>query len=283
MSDSICFAGKPVVAPANSGQRLRTLREALGYTMRDVERASLQIAQRLGNDEYAIQPSRLSDMETKGIVPSIFRVYSMAAIYHRNYRELLSWYGVDLNQIQVDTQGAQPPKSHLDTASHNLSQLTIPVSFDPGFHPEMTTHLSRMIEKWGGVPISYLASLNADKRYSYGYIGSEDFTMYPILLPGSFVQLDETKTRVTEGTWRTEFERPIYFVETRDGFVCCWCHVQWETIVLQPHPLSPVQVRMLQYPRDAEIIGQVVGAAMRLGDWHLLGSPARPTRFASLS
>jgi hypothetical protein len=40
-----------------------------------------------------------------------------------------------------------------------------------------------------------------------------------------------------------------------------------DQIVLQPHPLSPIQIRILRHPQDAEVIGQVVGVAMRLGEW----------------
>ena len=68
--------------------------------------------------------------------------------------------------------------------------------------------MARMIEQWGVVPLTYLSTL-ADDRYTYGYIGTEDFTMYPLLPPGSFVQIDETKNRVVEGVWRSEMERPI--------------------------------------------------------------------------
>jgi len=48
----------------NGGQRLRALRETLGYRMRDVELASNQIARRFDSEEFAIPPSRLSDIET---------------------------------------------------------------------------------------------------------------------------------------------------------------------------------------------------------------------------
>ena len=90
--------------------------------------------------------------------------------------------------------------------------------------------------------------------------------MYPLLMPGSLVQIDAAKTKVCEGTWRSEYERPVYFVETRDGFTCCWCAMQQNQLVLQSHPLSPVPPRFLKDQRDAEIIGQVIGVAMRLGD-----------------
>jgi transcriptional regulator with XRE-family HTH domain len=255
------------VVQLNGGQRLRTLRESLGYRMRDVELASNQIARRFDSDEFSIPPSRLSDIETKGIVPSIFRLYSFSAIYRREYRELLSYYGLDLDAISSDMGFGQPQKSHVSESLNNVTAIRMPVRLDPGFSLQKTTDLGRAIEQWGVVPMSYLASF-ADDRYIYGYIGSEDYTMYPILPPGSFVQVDETKSRVEEGAWRSEFERPIYFVEMRDGYTCCWCSLRRDSIVLQPHPLSPVAVRVLRYPQEAEVLGQIVGVAMRLGDWH---------------
>jgi len=91
-----------VVVQLNGGQKLRALREALGYRMREVEVASTQIAQRFDSEEFAISPSRLSDIETKGVIPSIFRFYSFAAIYRREYRELLSFYGLELDGISAD-------------------------------------------------------------------------------------------------------------------------------------------------------------------------------------
>ncbi len=96
-----------------------------------------------------------------------------------------------------------------------------------------------MVEQWGSVPLAYLAKFSGEK-YTYGYIGSEDFTMYPLLPPGTFLQVDESRNKVVAGMWRSELERPIYFVETREGYTCCWCSLKGDQIVLQPHPLSPV-------------------------------------------
>src|SRR5215472_3019326 len=97
---------------AAGGQNLRLLREKLGLTMRDVETASYQIAARHGNDEFAIPPSRLSDIETKGVVPSIYRLYSFAVIYRKDIKELLGWYGIDLGQLAKDLEVVAVPKTH---------------------------------------------------------------------------------------------------------------------------------------------------------------------------
>ena len=255
----------------SAGHSLRTLRERLGLTMRDVENASSAIAARHKSDEYAIPPSRLSDIETKGVVPSIFRLYSLSVIYRRDAKEILALYGVDLNGVATDLHLSLPPKSHKSEALENVSSLRVPVRLDPSFDPRYTANMGRVVEQWGVVPLTYLSQF-ADRRYTYGYIGSEDFTMYPILPPGTFVQVDESKSRVAEGAWRSEYERPIYFIETREGYTCCWCTLQHEGLVLQSHPLSPVPVRVLKYPQEAEVLGQVVGGALRLGEWSTLDS-----------
>ncbi len=262
----------------SAGIDLRKIRERLGLTMRDVESASMLISQHHGSEEYLIPPSRLSDIETKGVIPSIFRFYSLAAIYHKPVRSLLQFYGIDLDAINSEWASSQPARSHIVTVDNERAAFNIPVKMDPGFDLSETSDLGRMVQQWGAVSFSMLSRLQS-QGYTYAYIGNEDYTMYPILAPGSFVQVDESKRRVAERQWRSEYERPIYFVETRDGFTCCWCSVRLNTLVLQPHPLSPVPVRVLRHPQEAEVIGQVVGVAMRLGNQ--IASESREARESS--
>jgi transcriptional regulator with XRE-family HTH domain len=247
-------------------ENLRVIREKLGLTMRDVETASERIARRRNNEEYFVPISRLSDFETKGVIPSIFRVYSLAAIYRCDLRTIMSLYGVDLEVSLADLEAATPTQSHLTDALTKPHTVHMPVHLDPGFDPRKTLNLGRMVEQWGAVPFIYLERLSK-LEFTYGYIGSEDLTMYPILPPGTFVQVDESRNRVRRGGWRSEYERPIYFVETREGHTCCWCTLGEEEIILQSHPLSPVPPKVVPNS-EAEIVGQVVGVAMRLGESH---------------
>lgn len=260
-----------------AGQRLRQLREQLGFNMRDVEAASLRIAAEHKNDDFAIPLSRLSDLESKGVTPSIYRIYTLSIIYRRDLRELLSWYGIDVNATAADLRLTAPPKSHTSTATDSSTLVRMPMALDPGFDTRQTMNLGRMIQQWGLVPVSYLGDM-LPGSFTYGYIGSEDFTMYPLLLPGTFVQVDESRNQVQEGMWRSEYERPIYFIETRDGFVCCWCSIDGDNLILQSHPLSPVPPRRLRQPKDADVLGQVVGIAMRLDSWFAPSPALAPTR-----
>jgi hypothetical protein len=267
---------------SSAGQSLRMWRERLGLTMRDVETASASIATKHKSDEFAIPPSRLSDIETKGVVPNIYRLYSLSVIYRQDAREIMALYGVDLNGVVDDLHLSLPPKSHMSEALEGGTSARIPIRLDPSFDPRFTVNLGRVVEQWGVVPLSYLAQF-ANRQYTYGYVGSEDFTMYPILPPGTFVQIDESKSHVAEGAWRSEYERPIYFVETREGHTCCWCTLQEDGLVLQSHPLSPVRVRLLKHPQEAEVIGQVVGVAMRLGEWSSVESLPEPRAHEALN
>jgi hypothetical protein len=226
----------------------------------------MRLAERYKNDEYAIPLSRLSDIETKGLVPGLFRMYSLAVVYRLDFHDLLNWYGIDLDRIAQDAGVAEPRRTHRLEAGSPAATTKVPVKMDPGFDLRRTGNLGRMVEKWGAVPFSKLQEL-ATSEFTYGYVGTEDFTMYPLLLPGSFIQVDESKSDVKEGIWRSEYERPIYFVETRDGYLCSWCSLKGDALILQPHPLSPSPVRIMRHPQEAEIIGQVVGIAMRLDEF----------------
>ncbi|HZU23020.1 MAG TPA: helix-turn-helix transcriptional regulator [Terriglobales bacterium] len=258
------------------GEQLRSLRESLGLTVRDVEAASERIAKRHRDDEFLIPISRLSHIETKGIVPSIQRLYTLAVIYRMDIRELMALYGIDLNDAAADVMLVEIPKTHRTPATTPASAVRVPVRLDPSFNINRTSNLGRLIERWGVVPLTFLEEFT-DREFTYGFVGIEDFSMYPLLLPGSFIQVDESRSKVVTGPWRSEFERPIYFVETREGFTCCWCEEHGDRLLLQPHPLSPASTRLLHRPGEVDVIGQVVGVAMRLDFWRYEAERAQKT------
>ncbi len=76
------------------GQKLKRARERLNLRFREVEEASTKIARRRNNDEFIVALSRLADIENKGTIPSIYRLYSLCAIYRLDLPEVLSWYGI---------------------------------------------------------------------------------------------------------------------------------------------------------------------------------------------
>ncbi len=80
--------------PDRPGARLRQLREKRGLTLRDVQQRSERIAAELGNPEFRVYASRMSEIETHDMQPNIYRVYSLARVYQVRMREILSFYGI---------------------------------------------------------------------------------------------------------------------------------------------------------------------------------------------
>jgi len=81
------------------GERLRALRVALGFSLRDVHRASVILSKRLQNSGFVLPPSRLHEFETRSVIPSIHRLYTLAIVYRYKMTEFLAWYGVPQRRI----------------------------------------------------------------------------------------------------------------------------------------------------------------------------------------
>jgi transcriptional regulator with XRE-family HTH domain len=253
--------------PASPCEQLKEIRFKLGITTRDVAESSQRIAETEANPEFQISNAWLTQIENSDSVPSIFKLYSLSAIYRIKFTDILRLYGVDLEHLSRHQLTAPLPKTHLTTLEVYDAERTVtfPVRFDRSFDVDNTNLLSRMVEVWGEVPIALIQHL--DVRHSlYGYIGLQDHTLSPLLRPGSFVQIDPRVRKIQPLRWRTEFDRPIYFVELRDGYACGWCEMQDGYLLLLPHPLSAQSVRRLNYGTEAEIVGQVTAVAMRLTD-----------------
>jgi len=81
--------------------------------------------------------------------------------------------------------------------------------------------------------------------------------MYPIIRPGSIVQIDQNQRKIVTVKWESEHERPIYFLELRGAYLCSWCELSGGYLSAVPHPNSKCEVRRFAYPREADIVGRV--------------------------
>ena len=251
------------------GQKLRRIRERLNLRVRDVELASLKIADKYHNDDFAVLINRVSEIENRNLIPTIHKLYSLCAIYRLDFQEVLEWYGISHGALPADAAIVDVPQTHMLSFRSNTTQagvagdVLLPLALDPGLDPRRTTYLTRMIQRWGKLPLLFLEALNL-KEQRYALIGTEDWFMYPLLQPGTFVSIDEAQRKIANSGWNNEFERPIYFFEHRQGFACGWASMNGERLILMPHPLSPCNPQIYKYPNDIDLIGQVSGIAMRL-------------------
>src|SRR5580704_18078430 len=95
-----------------AGERLRRARERLKLTYRHVEEASHEIATRRGSTEFLLPLSRLADIENSGRVPTIFRLYTLCAIYRLDLQEVMRWYGVPADQLTAEALQISLEETH---------------------------------------------------------------------------------------------------------------------------------------------------------------------------
>ncbi|HUI55868.1 MAG TPA: helix-turn-helix transcriptional regulator [Bryobacteraceae bacterium] len=243
------------------GEKLKRVREQLNLTYRDVFEASQIVARRRGSEEYAIALSRLADIENKGTVPTIYRLYTLCAVYRLDFAEVLHWYGVPLDLLPVEALELGLDETHpVRFAPHGT--VTVPLPLDQEIDLDKTTFLSHMLRRWGKMPLSLLQGLDV-RHLRYGLIGLADWSMYPLLQPGSLVVIDQNLRKIAKEGWTNEYDRPIYFLERRGGYLCGWCSIAGDHLVLQPHPASQQPPTLLAF-REIDIVGQVTGVAMLL-------------------
>ncbi len=244
------------------GERLKRVREKLNLTYRDVEQASRQIADHRGSDEFVIALSRLADIENKGTAPSIFRIYSLCAIYRIDYEEVLRWYGVPREELESESLRIRLRETHTVQFSGSAQTGAVQPP-NAEFDLNNTTFLNHVIRRWGKLPLHFLNGLDL-RRYRYGFIGLDDWSMYPILQPGALVAIDESRRKIAADGWSSEVDRPIYFLEHRTGFLCGWCSLIEGRLLVQPHPASHREPALFELETEVDILGQVVGVAMPL-------------------
>src|SRR5580704_8365853 len=185
-----------MAAIVRAGEHLRELRNRLGVTTREVEEFSRAIAEDRQNEEFYISNAWLTQLENKNSVPSIFKLYSLSVIYRIKFNDLLALFGVDLSASGRHQFSLPLQNTHLASFEEPDPEraVTFPVRFDKSFSLDKTSLSARMVEVWGEVPIALIQRLDL-RHCQYGFIGMQDFSMFPLLRPGSFVQIDSHVNR----------------------------------------------------------------------------------------
>lgn len=257
----------------SAGKYLREIRLQLGLTLTEVQDASGILAAEENNEEMYISTARLGQIEIESSPPSVFKILSLSAIYGIDFLDLLGRYGVKPDRVHKYRKKVSRLITHpISTAIHEPgTTVTFPMRIDPRFHRETTELINRVVPIWGEIPAALLAHFNP-REHQYGYVGLNDYAMFPLIRPGALVMIDGKRNRIVQEGWQNECERPIYFIEMHEGYRVSWCELQAGKLMLVPHPGSPVHIQTVNFPDDAVVVGQVVGVAMRIAP----GSEATP-------
>jgi transcriptional regulator with XRE-family HTH domain len=252
----------PMVAPGSImsmgiGAKLHMIRRQWQLSLREVEERSLRIAEGRGNLSCKISASWLDRLEREAHELKVNKLIALAEVYSLPTEQLLR---------SICPGDPQPVLKQLSTPNATMSltecppeeQLIRQLPDTPGLSqlPDETTLLS---------PENGLLAA----PFRRGIIGKRDPTMAPMIPAGSVVQIDTQKRAISSRRgWRHEFQRPIYFLMTREGYVYGWCELDkasdWLTLI--PHPLSPASSRRWKYRTEIETMGRIVSVAIRLAE-----------------
>jgi transcriptional regulator with XRE-family HTH domain len=259
--------GRLMLATSSSpdwGKRLRAERERLRLTLRDVETLSRTIAKDRQNPDYYIAHASLADIENGKLAPTIFKLYSLSVIYGLDYDRLAILSGVPVPEAEKDHTALSLPRTYLVGAppQRRESERLAAVELREKLRVERTSLVSRMLEAWEEIP-ALLQEMQGNSPL-YGYIGMDDYTLHPFIRPGSFVRIDPRQKRIPPVNWHTDFDRPVFFVELREKYICTWCEMHDGQLILIPSQQSQRRAQHVRYPTDATIVGRVTAVAMTL-------------------
>ena len=245
------------------GKRLRAERERLGLSLRDVETLSHGIADKLQNSDYSIAHTSLADIENGKWPPTLHRLYTLSVIYGRDYDRLATLCGVPVGEVLTEHRKLGLPRTYMIGPAPETSKVTIAsaVELREKLRAERTNLLPKLLGVWDEVPL--VLQLMDGSNPLYGYIGMDDYTLYPVIRPGAFVRIDPRQKKIPSVNWHSD-DRPIFFIELRERYVCTWCEMHDGRLILIPTRQSERRAQHVRYPAEATIIGRVTGVTMDL-------------------
>jgi transcriptional regulator with XRE-family HTH domain len=237
------------------GVELRTIRQRLQLSLREVEERSLRFAQEQDDQSYQVSASWLVRLEREDHELTVHKLIALANIYNVPAEQLLrSIYPGSLQPMLRQLSSPNVTMLLADGPLEEQARYLLTGTLDADHLPDETSLLA---------PESGFLQ----NSYRRGVIGKRDRILEPMIPAGSIVHIDTQKRAISSRKdWKHEFRRPIHFLMTREGYVCGWCELdknsEWLTLV--PHPLSPVSSRRWRYRTEIENLGRVVAVAIRL-------------------
>lgn len=216
---------------------------------------SLRLAQQGGNPAYRISASWLDRVERENRGLSATKLIVLAVIYGLTTDQMLAFCPSGIGGAAQLEQISSPNATLLlsEGPMEEHAKLWLPDSLVTDPPPEETMLLST---ERGLMP----------SHYRRGVIGRRDRTLEPMIRAGSIVLIDTQKRAIAgRRQWTHDFDRPIYFLLTRTGYVCGFCDLDKDTkwLTSVPHALSYETNKRWRYRKEIEVIGMVAAVFMR--------------------
>lgn len=238
------------------GSSLRAARNSWGLTLREVDERSHRLAERWGITGSRISASWLDRVERGEGTLSAAKLIVLPAIYNLSPDDMLGLCPMTRSPLVASPDEDLTPNSTVLLDSGPLgdqAESWLPDKLVDDPPPEDTTLLP-------------LEPAVLARHYGRAIIGRRDRRLEPMIRAGSFVLIDTRKRAVaSRKDWNHEFDRPIYFLITRKGYLSGFCELdktaEWLTLV--PHALSHEVSQRWRYRKEVEVVGTIAAICMR--------------------
>jgi transcriptional regulator with XRE-family HTH domain len=238
------------------GELLHAARLKLGFTLREVMARSQIVAKVWGNPSLVVHYGYLGKVEQGKHNPTVDKFFSLTEVYSQSADEMLRAYKSQCGVSLLPDPVGGP----------NLTQM-----ITGGRLEERALHF--LPQNFGATPppaqtLLLPPSDSIDKhRYIRVVVGSFNHTLSPYYRPGTIFTIDTHRRAIASyKQWTSEFDRPIYLLYTREGYLCAWCELDetssWLTVV--PHICSKAPHKHLRYGREVEVVGRAKNVSIDL-------------------
>ena len=237
------------------GPKLRAFRQKWGLSLREVEARSNRIAADSGRAAHRISASWLDRVEREEGELSFPKFMALALVYGIPPSQMLEICS-PLPTYSPAVEQALIPNSTLllsDGPLEKRARILIPEAIANESIPDDTVLLPQ--------------KESMPSHFRRGIIGHKDKTLDPMIRPGSILLINTLRRAIAHRReWTHEFDRPIYFLVTRSGYICGWSELDrdgdWLTLV--PHPMSHASAQRWRYRKEVEVVGRVAYVQLRL-------------------
>jgi hypothetical protein len=252
---------KALADPVKLGQLLHTSRLKLDLSFREASESSRIAAKLLGNEQYFISSSSLSDYETLDTSPRHLRkILTLCSIYGLQFDVFLKAAGID-----ADSLGKEPMPDRL--AGRGTIQN------EPEGIGEMrpTAFLKELLNKCGPIPfflrhsqeeITGLPTISLEDCF---WVGGEKNPLHPYLVNALVVIVNRRKRKPVHFRSKPLAEQPLYVILKRDRtYLCACCGLENGYLLVHPYSRELYRPIRLRYHDEAEVVGQVVAIAKKI-------------------
>jgi transcriptional regulator with XRE-family HTH domain len=238
------------------GALLRSIRTEWGLSLREVMDRTELLAKLWGSPRYASSFSHLAKLELGRHDMRVSTLISLSHIYRKRPQTLVDACLPSEYHSPVFDPLEGPNSTVLITEGrlHERAERLLPLNKRSPDIPENTALIA--------------GDMNSQRnRYRKAIVGRKDRFLYPMIRPGAIITVDTHQRAIASPKeWTNEFDRPIYLLYTRNGYVCGWCQLtEGETrLNVVSHVMAKLDVLPLTYGKDVDVVGRVVAVSMSL-------------------